>query len=44
MKNQKKNWDKIQKNCGNISKTFEETYLQSYLKNNAQVHLNQKLF
>ncbi len=36
--------DKIQKNYGNFAKTFEETYPQSYLKNNVQVHLDQKLF
>ncbi len=35
--------DSIQKNCGNVSKTLQETYLQSSLKNYAQVHLGQKL-
>ncbi len=35
--------DSIQKNCGNVSKMLQETYLQSYLKNYAQVQLGQKL-
>jgi len=32
MKKQKKNKNRLKKNCGNISKTLEETNLQSYLK------------
>ncbi len=35
--------DQIQKNCGNVFKMLQETYLQSYLKNDAQVHRGQKL-
>ncbi len=35
--------DSIQKNCGSVSKMRQETYLQSSLKNYAQVHLGQKL-
>ncbi len=35
--------DSIQKNCGNVSKMLQETSLQSYLKNYAQVHRGQKL-
>ncbi len=43
MKKQNKQTDKIQKNCGNVFKMLQETYLQSYLKNDAQVHRGQKL-
>ncbi len=35
--------DYIQKNCGSVSKMLQETYLQSSMKNYAQVHLGQKL-
>ncbi len=35
--------DSIQKNCANVSKMLQETYLQSYLKNYLQVHRGQKL-
>ncbi len=35
--------DSIQKNCGNVSKMLQETYLQSFLKNYVQVHGGQKL-
>jgi len=35
---------KIQKNYGNVSKMLEETFLQSYLKNYVQVHLDKSRF
>ncbi len=35
--------NKIFKFCGNVFKMLQETYLRSYRKKYAQVHLEQKL-